>query len=139
MNTHFFAWSNESESGFGAVVGSKKSINSSSLLSVTEDDGVGDDSDVSVDVDTKIELDDIAVLHDDVLLNGRERSVVANAVVDIGLGGEGNTLGHVLLFLVDFVGLLDDQIVSVFADLEGAHSDLGLLDKEGEDSEKREL
>ena len=85
-------------------------------------------------VDTEIKLDDIAVLHDDVLLDRSQRSVVANAVVDIGLGWEGNALRHFLLLFVDFVSLLDDQVVSILADLESGSADLGFLNESSEDS-----
>ena len=131
---YFFTRSDESESGFSAVVSSEESIDSSPLFDVSKDDGVSDDGDVSIDVDTEIKLDDIAVLHDDVLLDRSQRSVVANAVVDIGLGWEGDALRHFLLFFVDFVSLLDDQVVSILADLESGRADLGFLDESSEDS-----
>ena len=131
---YFFARSDESESGFSAVVSSEESVDSSSLFDVSEDDGVSDDGDVPVDVDTEIKLDDIAVLHDDVLLDRSKRSVVADAVVDIGLRREGNALRHFLLFFVDFVSLLDDQVVAILADLESGGADLGFLNQSCEDS-----
>ena len=98
---------------------------------------MGDDGNVSIDVDTEIKLDDITVLHYDVLLDRSEGSVVANAVVDIGLGWEGDTFCHFLLFFVDFVSLLEDQVVTILADLEGSGADLGFLNESGEDSKIR--
>ena len=63
------------------------------------------------------------------VLDGGEWGIVADAVVDIGLGGEGNTLGDLLVLLVDLVRLLDDHIVTDLAELECRNADNAPLDQ----------
>lgn len=132
---YFFTRSDESKSGFSAVVSSKEGVDCSTLFGVSKNYRVSNDGNVSIDVDAEIKLDNIAVLHDDVLLDRGEGSIVANAVVHIRLGWEGNTLRHILLFFVDFVSLLDDQVITILADLESCSADLCFLNESSKDPE----
>ena len=54
---------------------------------------------------------------------------MADAVVDVGLGGEGDALGDLLVLLVDLVRLLDDHVVTDLAELECRNSDNAPLDQ----------
>ena len=62
---------------------------------------------------------------------------MADAVVDVGLGGEGDALGDLLVLLVDLVRLLDDHVVTDLAELECRNSDNAPLDQIFQNAKKK--
>ena len=64
---------------------------------------------------------------------------MTDAIVNISLSGESDALHHFFLFLIDFVSLLHDHVVSDFTKLESWDSHLSSINEFSQNTEIKQI
>lgn len=131
-------WTEGTNGDFERIMGSAEKIGKLSgyfvVLGSSNYNGVSGGGDETIDVCSEIDFDDLSILQH-YWSFGLERSVMANAVVNRNASWHGDSLGEVLLLLVEFSSFLENQLVSEIAKISSDGSFLNV----GEDLLKTKI